>query len=270
MGQREGLRLLTMAALLTTGFPLTNNYFKELRGYIVEGHIHLKLQSASLSRCFSVCLTQRPTCRAFNVRNIGDHNRNYTCEVLTSYYHLAIDDRSALYYDRDMYWEFGFKVDLGRLVHYQPAPSSGLSWWGAQQACKDLWGEFLVPRTQEEWEWMKDVYGRMSYHQMWLPILEINEEDVPYRHYVWAGWRLNSTGAPGNVDITWIHDQVTIRCTQEEGYSCDTEDCGLLRPSQTTPPLEVIIAQCHDYVVNVGYICEAAIPDPATHTWSHP
>ncbi|KAG7174060.1 putative Lectin C-type domain-containing protein 1 [Homarus americanus] len=250
MSQRGKLRLLTLTVVLTGVLCTNQNKFLEFTGYYIQGHVLIRLQSASLIQCASVCLMNQPDCRAFNIIYKRRPSREYICEVLSSYSHLRVLLHSTLYYDPNMYQELGYKLDLGRLVHYIPPASTGISWGDAKAACKSLWGELLVPRTQLEWEWMKIIYNNMNYQAMWMPILE----------------------TPGDLAMTWTNDGVgSAKCWTGDAYSkdCDTVDCGLYSDQSTiTASFDVVIKDCYkgSLYTGIGYICEAAIPEPATYT----
>ncbi|XP_069941758.1 uncharacterized protein [Cherax quadricarinatus] len=255
----------------------------------VPGTVLCTVQSASLSQCASVCMMNRPQCRAFNVffPGVAKPTRNFTCQILSGYTNLMINSYTSFYYEPDMYQRLGYRKGLGRLVYNSTLRVTNQAWNDASNLCKWNWGELLVPRSETELNWMKSVFANMSYNYMWLPIVEINELDQGPDYFNWAGWQLNTTKAPGtlissgtstalgNLSLTWNDDGVNKSCpyTCEDGVkicgsnSCDTKDCGLLHSN-----FSVTIEECgnNSYFNNVGVICEAAIPDPATYFWLYP
>ncbi|XP_045615476.1 uncharacterized protein [Procambarus clarkii] len=279
LGERGQLRfLLVVVAAALTGVLGFNLPFKEYVGYYIEGNVLMTLKRASLIQCANACLNNQPQCRAFNVIYSGTvrPSREYTCEVLSSYNNLHILAYKTLYYKPDMYQDLGYNRSLDRLVYYVP-PVKSLPWSIAQWKCKNLWGELLVPRTEAEYEWMKGVYINMAYEAMWLPILELGERDTNDSHYVWTGWNLNSTAAPGSLQMNWTDDNVTVMCPGYDGttFTCDTVDCALFTSSTAgSNDFHIVIQECFNAsfydTQKIGYICEAAIPDPATYPWLNP
>lgn len=83
-----------------------------------------------------------------------------------------------------MYQKMEFYEALGRSVFTPPSNSPKVSWMTAYWTCRDMWAGFFVPKTQAEWEWMKQVAASRSYEGMWIGLQEQAEGS---NTYMWIG-----------------------------------------------------------------------------------
>lgn len=83
-----------------------------------------------------------------------------------------------------MYQDKWFLWDHDRLVYYPPRNATPLFWFSAVSMCRLKWGRMFVPRNETDLEWMKAVYTRMNYREMWMPLKENKDAEGTY---AWAG-----------------------------------------------------------------------------------
>ncbi|XP_042240117.1 uncharacterized protein LOC121878156 [Homarus americanus] len=206
-------------------------------------------------QCASTCVTQEKYYRAFNINGTSPA---YNCYIMATFHGFMEDPLTNIYYDRDMYEKSGFHQELGRRVFYPTPASSALSWLDAYSACKEMWASFLMPLTQQEWDWMKGVAANNGYNEMWVGIMEGYEEQGSY---FWMQ-ALETFIAPGNVSISWEDDGYSLRgwdtVLNANVIIDDNIDCTLLIQATS----QIVIEDCYKQYNFVGYICEAVLPNP--------
>lgn len=81
----------------------------------------------------------------------------------------------------EMYQELRFVKEYGSLFYYPPSVAQPVTFYGMHLECRRRWANVYIPRNMTDWMWMVEVYERMAYGEMWIPIKENKDIEGTYQ-----------------------------------------------------------------------------------------